>query len=268
MPWMSPSPQRDRRRASLSNLDKVFWPAEGYTKTDLVEYYRAISPWLLPYLRDRPLMLTRYPDGIHGKSFFQKALPLKAPRFVRSVRVRNEDIETLFRIVPLGTPVYIYSAALIREAFTSNALKANQLPAPATPITLMKRLELILGKIVPYIMIGLIQVTLILLAARYVFNVPMRAALAPEEYVEALWHAVVAATGEFQPDLIFTHSKQDVHQDHNTMTDEALRAFRGITRTATSTACADELCPSPYRCTNNAPCGNESPSAQLYCYGP
>lgn len=75
----------------VSNADKVLFPDDGLTKAELVAYYRDVSPWLLPYLRDRPLMLTRYPDGIHGKSFFQKALPLKAPRFVRSVRLRNED---------------------------------------------------------------------------------------------------------------------------------------------------------------------------------
>ena len=61
--------RRPRRARSRSrNLDKVFWPEEGYTKGDLIDYYRAISPWLLPYLRDRPLVLTRYPDGIAGKS--------------------------------------------------------------------------------------------------------------------------------------------------------------------------------------------------------
>jgi bifunctional non-homologous end joining protein LigD len=58
--------------ARLTNPDKLFWPDEGYTKGDLVAYYRAVARWLLPYLRDRPLVLTRYPDGIAGKSFFQK----------------------------------------------------------------------------------------------------------------------------------------------------------------------------------------------------
>jgi bifunctional non-homologous end joining protein LigD len=57
---------------ALTNLTKLFWPEDGYTKGDLVEYYRTVAPWLLPYLRDRPLVLTRYPDGIAGKSFFQK----------------------------------------------------------------------------------------------------------------------------------------------------------------------------------------------------
>ena len=68
-------------RVRLTNLDKVFWPAEGYTKGDLVRYYDAIAPMMLPYLRDRPIVLTRYPDGIAGKSFFQK----DAPEFARAL---------------------------------------------------------------------------------------------------------------------------------------------------------------------------------------
>jgi bifunctional non-homologous end joining protein LigD len=71
----------------LSNLGKVFWPAEGYTKGDLIEYYRAVAGWMLPYLRDRPLVTTRYPDGIGGKSFYQKDAPDFAPRWLRTVAV-------------------------------------------------------------------------------------------------------------------------------------------------------------------------------------
>ena len=55
------------RKVPFSNLTKVFWPEEGYTKGDLIDYYREISPWLLPHLRDRPIVMTRYPDGIAGK---------------------------------------------------------------------------------------------------------------------------------------------------------------------------------------------------------
>jgi len=84
---LSPPP----REVKFSNLDKVFWPDEGYTKGDLIEYYRAISPWMLPYLADRPLVLTRYPDGINGKSFFQKDAPEYAQAFVRTVTIWSED---------------------------------------------------------------------------------------------------------------------------------------------------------------------------------
>ena len=79
------------RTVAFSNLDKVFWPEDGYTKKDLIEYYRAVSPWLLPYLKDRPVVLTRYPDGIHGKSFYQKDAPDFAPDWLRLESVWSED---------------------------------------------------------------------------------------------------------------------------------------------------------------------------------
>lgn len=78
------------RAVRFSNLEKPFWPDDGYAKRDLVEYYRAVAPWLLPHLADRPLVLTRYPDGIHGKSFFQKNAPEHAPEWIRRIRVYSE----------------------------------------------------------------------------------------------------------------------------------------------------------------------------------
>jgi bifunctional non-homologous end joining protein LigD len=72
----------DKRELSLSNLDKVLFPRDGYTKGDLINYYRGVSPWLLPYLRDCPLTLQRYPDGVDGPSFFEKHLPKGLPDWV------------------------------------------------------------------------------------------------------------------------------------------------------------------------------------------
>lgn len=80
-----------RVETKFTNLTKVFWPDERYTKGDLIEFYRAISPWMLPYLTERPLVLTRYPDGINGKSFFQKDAPQYAQDFVRTVTIWSED---------------------------------------------------------------------------------------------------------------------------------------------------------------------------------
>ncbi|MDX1579412.1 MAG: DNA ligase D, partial [Gemmatimonadota bacterium] len=77
----------------LSNPEKIFWPETGYTKRDLYEYYRAVAPWLLPYLADRPLVLTRYPDGIEGKSFYQKNAPISTPEWIRTVNVASESSE-------------------------------------------------------------------------------------------------------------------------------------------------------------------------------
>ena len=80
-------------RLKPTNLRKVFWPAEGYTKADLIEYYERVATWMLPYLRDRPLVLTRFPDGIAGKSFYQKDAPEFAPAWVRTERIYSRDTE-------------------------------------------------------------------------------------------------------------------------------------------------------------------------------
>jgi bifunctional non-homologous end joining protein LigD len=76
-----------------TNVNKIFWPAEGYTKGDMIAYYERIAPLMLPYLRDRPLVLTRHPDGITGKSFYQKDAPDFAPDWVRTERIYSKDTE-------------------------------------------------------------------------------------------------------------------------------------------------------------------------------
>jgi bifunctional non-homologous end joining protein LigD len=65
----------------ITNPGKVYWPGEGFTKGDLIEYYRAVAPYILPHLQDRPMILRRYPDGIAGPSFYQHDVK-KAPPFV------------------------------------------------------------------------------------------------------------------------------------------------------------------------------------------
>lgn len=75
----------------LTNLDKVFWPQEGIAKGDLVDYYRRIAPVLLPHLRDRPMVLNRFPNGWQGKSFFQKDAPEHRPAWVETVGIPAES---------------------------------------------------------------------------------------------------------------------------------------------------------------------------------
>jgi bifunctional non-homologous end joining protein LigD len=117
----APTPPSERR-INLTRLEKVFWPEEGYTKGDLIEFYRSVAPWLLPYLRDRPLVLTRYPDGIAGKSFFQKDAPAFVPSWIRTEQMWTdegreiahfvcEDEDSLVYLVNLGTiPLHVWSA--------------------------------------------------------------------------------------------------------------------------------------------------------------
>ncbi|HUF74983.1 MAG TPA: DNA ligase D [Longimicrobiales bacterium] len=113
----------EERAIPFTNLDKVFWPEEGYTKGDLIEYHRRVAEWMLPYLEDRPLVMTRYPDGIDGKSFFQKDAPPYAPEWFRRVTLWSEgserelsyfvaeDLESLLYVINLGTiPLHIWSS--------------------------------------------------------------------------------------------------------------------------------------------------------------
>jgi len=72
------------KRIKLTNLEKVLFPEDGYTKADLIRYYTEVSPYLVPWLRDRPLTLKPFPDGIHGTHFYQKNKPGFTPEWIRS----------------------------------------------------------------------------------------------------------------------------------------------------------------------------------------
>ncbi|MDQ6888319.1 MAG: non-homologous end-joining DNA ligase [Gemmatimonadota bacterium] len=112
-----------QKTVTFSNLKKIYWPADGYTKGDLIEYYRAVSRWLLPYLANRPLVLTRFPDGIDGKSFYQKDAPVFAPEWLRTIPIWSEDTqrdiryfvcddeESLLYIANMGSiPLHIWAS--------------------------------------------------------------------------------------------------------------------------------------------------------------
>lgn len=74
-----------KRTVTVSNPDKVLWPRDGYTKSDLIAYYQAVSKWMLPYLRKRPLTLERFPNGIAKPGFFEKNAPAGAPGWVKTI---------------------------------------------------------------------------------------------------------------------------------------------------------------------------------------
>lgn len=77
-------------RVRPTNLDKVYWPAEGYTKGDLLAYYEQVADVLLPHLQHRPVHLNRFPDGIEGKSFYQREAKPGTPDWVRTVPIAHD----------------------------------------------------------------------------------------------------------------------------------------------------------------------------------
>jgi bifunctional non-homologous end joining protein LigD len=101
-------------RLHVSSLGKVYFPESGITKGDVMRYYATVSPYLLPLMKDRPLVLKRYPDGIAGPSFFQQNAAAKIPPVVRTAsvaaaaggraaRIIGGDLATLLYTVQIGT---------------------------------------------------------------------------------------------------------------------------------------------------------------------
>jgi bifunctional non-homologous end joining protein LigD len=98
---------------TLTHLEKVYWPKEGYTKGDLISYYERIASFILPYLKDRPVMLHRYPEGINGPDFYQKDLKLNPPSGIKTFPLKQEgriinyliinDVRSLLYAVNLGS---------------------------------------------------------------------------------------------------------------------------------------------------------------------
>jgi bifunctional non-homologous end joining protein LigD len=85
------------KQLTLSNLDKVLYPAAGFTKGQVIDYYIRIAPVLLPHLKDRPLTLKRYPEGVNGMYFYEKSCPKHRPEWVKTAPIwsegRNDYIE-------------------------------------------------------------------------------------------------------------------------------------------------------------------------------
>src|SRR5918996_978264 len=80
-----------RRRIAVSNLDKVLYPAYKFTKADVIDYYVQVSKYLLPHLRNRPVTLKRFPDGVFGESFYEKDAPAFTPEWVKTVPVPRRE---------------------------------------------------------------------------------------------------------------------------------------------------------------------------------
>jgi bifunctional non-homologous end joining protein LigD len=103
----------DGREVRLTNLDKLFWPEERITKGDLLRYYADVAPLLLPHVRDRAMVMKRYPHGAGGEFFFMKRAPVPRPAWLRTCSIEHEsgnvidfpvidDVPSLLWVINLG----------------------------------------------------------------------------------------------------------------------------------------------------------------------
>jgi bifunctional non-homologous end joining protein LigD len=128
------------RRLSLSNLDKVMYPAVGFTKGQLIDYYTRIAPAVLPHLRDRPLTLKRYPNGVEGQHFYEKRCPPHAPEWVRRQEASGinfcicDDLPTLVWLANLADLELHPSLSLVDDINRPTVMAFDLDPGPPAGI--------------------------------------------------------------------------------------------------------------------------------------
>ncbi|GII29660.1 non-homologous end-joining DNA ligase [Planotetraspora mira] len=135
----------DGRELSLSNLTKVLYPAGGFTKAEVIDYYTRIAPVMLPRLRGRPLTVKRFPNGVERQSFFEKNAPAHTPKWVRKVTLpvpgstmNREKID--FAVVD-DLPTLVYYANLAAIEFHVPMWRVGGDGDPLPPDTLVFDLD-------------------------------------------------------------------------------------------------------------------------------
>ena len=119
--------QIDGRTLSLSNLDKLMYPEAGFTKGHVIEYYTRIAPVLLGHLRDRPLTLKRYPDGVEGPYFYEKQCPSHRPDWVPTTVIGSSRARRVSRRASTSAR---QSTAALRENGPTRVRMSRSTAAP------------------------------------------------------------------------------------------------------------------------------------------
>jgi bifunctional non-homologous end joining protein LigD len=138
------------RRLSLSNLDKPMYPSVGFTKGQLIDYYTRVAPALLPHLRDRPLTLKRYPNGVDGQHFYEKRCPSHAPEWVRAEEASGinfcvcDDLSTLVWLANLADLELHPSLSLVDDILRPTVMAFDLDPGPPAGLTECCEVALIL----------------------------------------------------------------------------------------------------------------------------
>jgi bifunctional non-homologous end joining protein LigD len=119
------------KHVKVSNLDKVFYPAAGFTKGDVIDYYRDVSPVLLPHLKDRPISPKRYPEGVEGFFFYEKQCPSHRPDWVDTTRVSSQRREGFIDYCVINDlPALVWAANLADLELHTFLHRAPKLASP------------------------------------------------------------------------------------------------------------------------------------------
>jgi len=116
----------------VSNLGKVLYPKAGFTKGDVINYYIRISPVLLPHLRDRPITLKRYPDGVEGFFFYEKKCPSHHPGWIETTRVPKSDGSEINYCMMNSLPALVWAANLADLELHTFLHRAPAIKRPTT----------------------------------------------------------------------------------------------------------------------------------------
>jgi bifunctional non-homologous end joining protein LigD len=119
------------RKIQVSNLDKVLYPKVGFTKGQVIDYYIRVAPVLLPHLKDRPLTMKRYPDGVEGEFFYEKNCPSHRPKWVQTVKVWSEGNDRFMSFCLFqDLPTLVWAANLADLELHTSLSRKNKIERP------------------------------------------------------------------------------------------------------------------------------------------
>ena len=119
------------RKIQVSNLDKVLYPKVGFTKGHVIDYYIRIAPVLLPHLRDRPLTMKRYPNGVEGEFFYEKNCPSHRPKWVKTAKVWSEGNNRMMDYcLAQDLPTLVWAANLADLELHTSLSRKNKIERP------------------------------------------------------------------------------------------------------------------------------------------
>src|SRR5213595_301462 len=125
----------DDRKLQVSNLDKVLYPKASFTKAEVIDYYIHIGPVLLPHLKDRPLTMKRYPDGVEGQFFYEKNCPVHRPKWVQTAKVWSEGNQRIMHYcLANDLPTLVWAGNLADLELHTSLSRKNDIERPTVMV--------------------------------------------------------------------------------------------------------------------------------------